>query len=341
MSLYDSQDNTPLLEVKDLRKWFKLRKGFLSKLRYVKAVDGISFSLEMGKTLGIVGESGCGKSTLARLLMHLIEIDGGQININGRDIAGIRGKTLKNFRKNMQMIFQDSYASLNPRMRVGNIIAEPLLIHGESSAKKRKERVEEMLEIVGLSKRSFYKFPHEFSGGQRQRIDIARALIFHPQVVICDEAVSALDVSVQSQILNLLKELQERLDLTYIFISHDLSVVRHISDEILVMYLGKTVEKAEKNIFFKEPLHPYSQTLLSATPQPDPDKKSQQIILSGEVPSPINPPSGCHFHPRCPVADESCRITEPTLKEVFSGRFASCLKLYEGKKVPLMTGADT
>ncbi len=323
---------TPILEVGQLTKWFSVGKGLFSKPKCVKAVEGISFILEKSKTLGVVGESGCGKSTLARLLMQLIPSDSGKISFRGNDIIGLKGKALKNVRKNMQMIFQDSYASLNPRMRIGNIIAEPLIIHGESSSRKRKERVEEVLEIVGLSKDSFYKFPHEFSGGQRQRIDIARALVFNPDIVICDEAVSALDVSVQSQILNLLKDLQRQLDLSYIFISHDLSVVRHISDTIMVMYLGKTVEMADKYDLFDEPLHPYTQALLSAAPRPDPESVSLQIILSGEVPSPMNPPSGCYFHPRCPIAQDICKSRIPELKKVDRRRFVACHLVGNGQR---------
>jgi len=327
-----NQHPSPILEVRQLTKWFKVGKGFFSKPQYVKAVEGVSFSLEKSKTVGVVGESGCGKSTLARLIMQLIPSDSGEILFKGESILGLKGKALRQVRKNMQMIFQDSYASLNPRMRVGNIIAEPLIIHGEASFQKRKERVDEVLEIVGLSKNSFYKFPHEFSGGQRQRIDIARALIFNPDVVICDEAVSALDVSVQSQILNLLKDLQRQLDLSYIFISHDLSVVRHISDTIMVMYLGKTVEMADKQDLFEEPLHPYTQALLSAAPRPNPESISLQIILSGEVPSPMNPPSGCYFRTRCPIAEDLCKTRVPELNEVAPGRFVACHLVSNGNR---------
>ncbi len=329
-----------LLEAQDVRKWFKIGKGLFSKPKYVKAVDGVSFRLEKGKTLGIVGESGCGKSTLARLLMQLIEADSGAILSKGKDVTHVKGKALKNVRKNMQMIFQDSYASLNPRMRVGKIIGEPLIIHGEGTAKVRRRRVEEVLELVGLSRNSYDKFPHQFSGGQRQRLDIARALICNPEIVICDEAVSALDVSVQSQILNLLKDLQKQLNLSYLFISHDLSVVRHISDTVLVMYLGKTVEVAGKHEFFELPLHPYSQALISAAPRPDPDAISKQIVLSGEVPNPMNPPSGCYFHPRCPLAEEKCRIEDQELLEVETGRFAACYKLKDGSR-PRLSALDS
>lgn len=316
-----------VLQVEALKKWFPVQKGLFSKPDYVKAVDGVTFTLKKGKTLGIVGESGCGKSTLGRLIMRLIEPDSGRMTVDGRDITHVPAKSLKTVRKNMQMIFQDSYASLNPRMRVGKIIGEPLIIHGEGDARKRRERVEEVLEMVGLSRESYHKFPHQFSGGQRQRLDIARALICRPEIVICDEAVSALDVSVQSQILNLLKDLQQKLDLSYLFISHDLSVVRHISDAVLVMYLGRTVEIAEKHPFFDTPLHPYSQALLSAAPRPDPDAISSQIILSGEVPSPMNPPQGCHFHTRCPLAEDQCRADPQVLMEVTPGRFAACWKV--------------
>jgi len=332
--------NGPLLEVKNLTKWFNVGKGLFSKPKYVKAVDGVSFSLEKGKTIGIVGESGCGKSTLARLIMQLIPLDSGQMIFRENEITGVTGKELKDIRKNMQMIFQDSYASLNPRMRVGNIIAEPLIIHGEGLAHDRRKRVEQVLDIVGLSKTSFYKFPHEFSGGQRQRIDIARALVFNPDIVICDEAVSALDVSVQSQILNLLKDLQAQLDLSYVFISHDLSVIRHISDTIMVMYLGKTVETADKHDLFSEPLHPYTQALLSAAPRPDPEAVSCQIILSGEVPSPMNPPSGCHFHPRCPLAEDACKTQTQQLKEVTPGRFVACHRVSNGDRPRLIPEKD-
>ncbi len=322
MNQYD--DGSPILSAHDLTKWFDVGKGLFSKPKYVKAVEKVGFSLDRSRTLGVVGESGCGKSTLARLLMQLIPLDSGKIYFKGEDITGAKGKSLKKVRENMQMIFQDSYASLNPRMRIGKIIEEPLVIHGEVSSAKRKKRVTQVLEIVGLSEKSYYKFPHEFSGGQRQRIDIARALVFNPDIVICDEAVSALDVSVQSQILNLLKELQARLDLSFIFISHDLSVVRHISDAIMVMYLGKTLETAGKYELFDKPLHPYTQALLSAAPRPDPEAVSRQIILSGEVPSPMNPPSGCYFHPRCPVVQDRCRAEIPVLRQVEPGRQVAC-----------------
>ncbi|WP_136797283.1 ABC transporter ATP-binding protein [Desulfosediminicola ganghwensis] len=329
-----------LLEVRDLRKWFKIGKGLFTQPKYVKAVDGVSFSLEKGETLGIVGESGCGKSTLARLIMRLIEADSGKVLSKGKDVTHVKGKELKNVRKNMQMIFQDSYASLNPRMRIGKIIGEPLIIHGEGTARERRSRVEEVLELVGLSRKSYDKFPHQFSGGQRQRLDIARALVCNPEIIICDEAVSALDVSVQSQILNLLKDLQKKLNLSYLFISHDLSVVRHISDTVLVMYLGQTVEVAGKYDFFEQPLHPYSQALISAAPRPDPDAVSQQIVLSGEVPNPMNPPYGCFFHPRCPLADEKCRTEAQKLIEVSPDRFAACWKLNDGSR-PRLSPPDS
>ena len=325
-----------LLEVENLRKWFPIRKGLFSEPDYVKAVDGVSLSLERGRTLGIVGESGCGKSTLGRLIMRLIEPDSGKMVVKERDITHISGTDLKNVRKNMQMIFQDSYASLNPRMRVGKIIGEPLIIHREGFPRDRRKRVEDVLELVGLSRKSYDKFPHQFSGGQRQRLDIARALICRPEIVICDEAVSALDVSVQSQILNLLKELQKKLNLSYLFISHDLSVIRHISDTVLVMYLGRAVEIADKHTFFANPLHPYSQALLSAAPRPDPDAALNQIILSGEVPNPMNPPSGCHFHTRCPLADGKCRTADQTLTEVETGRLVACHKV-QGDIRPRLT----
>ncbi len=300
----------------------------------------MSFSLNNGETLGIVGESGCGKSTLGRLIMQLVEADSGKIMVSGQDVTHVQGRELKHLRKNMQMIFQDSYASLNPRMRAGKIIEEPLIIHREGSTRDRRKRVEQVLELVGLSRKSYNKFPHQFSGGQRQRLDIARALICNPKIIICDEAVSALDVSVQSQILNLLKELQERLNLSYLFISHDLSVVRHISDTVLVMYLGRVVEVAQKEELFTNPQHPYTQALLSAAPRPDPDAISQQIILSGEVPNPMNPPPGCHFHPRCPIADEQCLHEEQVLFATEPGRYAACIKLKDHNRPILRPAYD-
>ena len=319
---------TPLVEVNNLKKYFPLSKGLFGKSKsFVKAVDDVSFVIKKGETLGLVGESGCGKSTTGRMLMRLLDSTEGQIIFEGKNITNLNDDQIREYRKGFQMVFQDPYASLNPRMKVGEIVAEPLVVHGFDK-EKRKERVEELLQVVGLSAYHADRYPHEFSGGQRQRIGIARALAVHPKLIIADEPVSALDVSIQSQILNLLKELQEEFDLTYLFIAHDLSVVEHISDRVGVMYLGKIVELSDKDSLYEDPLHPYTKALLSAVPVPNPRIKRDRIILKGDIPSPSNPPTGCTFHTRCPYAMEECKIVEPKFKEVRPGRFVSC-HLYE------------
>jgi oligopeptide/dipeptide ABC transporter ATP-binding protein len=317
-----------LLRVENLKKWFPVGGGiFTPPKHYVKAVDDVSFQVQMGETFGIVGESGCGKSTLGRTILHLLEPTDGKIFFQDRDVARVKHKDLQKLRRDLQIIFQDPYASLNPRMNVGKIVQEPLLVHGIGSPKEREEKVEYMLETVGLNKESIKKYPHEFSGGQRQRIGIARALVLNPKLIVCDEPVSALDVSIQSQILNLLNDLQGKFKLTYIFISHDLSVVNYISDRIAVMYLGKIVELAQKNDLFDTPLHPYTKALLSAIPHAEIDKERKRIVLQGDVPSPIDPPSGCHFRTRCEYADDKCAMNAPELQEIASGHFVACNKI--------------
>jgi peptide/nickel transport system ATP-binding protein len=314
-----------LLEVKNLKTYYPIKGGLLRKnIGAVKAVDDISFEIRKGETLGLVGESGCGKSTAGRTILRLLEPTEGQIIFNGKDITNTRGTTLRKIRKDFQMVFQDPYASLNPMMMVGNLVSEPIRNYSKRTDADLKSEVLELLTKVGLPEDAYYKYPHEFSGGQRQRIGIARALALKPKLIIADEPVSALDVSVQSQVLNLLKELQEEFDLTFLFIAHDLSVVKHMSDRIGVMYLGGIVEIAEKKSIYAEPLHPYTQALISAIPEPDPRKKKERIILEGDVPSPINPPSGCTFHPRCRHATEECQQVKPSLKEVKPGHRVAC-----------------
>lgn len=314
-----------LLEVIDLKTYYPIKGGLLRHtVGYVKAVDTISFSIKNGETLGLVGESGCGKSTTGRTILRLLDATDGKIIFNGKNITKLRGKSLREIRKDIQMVFQDPYASLNPMQMVGSIIAEPIMNYHNRSLKSLKNEVIELLRKVGLPEDAYYKYAHEFSGGQRQRIGIARALALRPKLIIADEPVSALDVSVQSQVLNLLKELQNEFDLTFLFIAHDLSVVKHMSDRIGVMYLGNIVEIADKEHIYDEPLHPYTQALISAIPVPDPRKKSNRIVLEGDIPSPANPPKGCPFHPRCPKAMTTCSLSKPTLKEVKPGHSVAC-----------------
>ncbi len=317
-----------ILSVRDLEMHFPINQGiiFQKKVGAVRAVDGISFDVKKGETLGLVGESGCGKSTTGRTILHLSKATGGKIFFQGQDITDLSGAALKATRRNMTMIFQDPYASLNPRMTVNNIIAEPLTIHQLGNPKERQERVGELLELVGLARYYGNRYPHEFSGGQRQRVGIARALAASPSFIVADEPVSALDVSIQAQVVNLMEELQQRLGLTYLFISHDLSVVRHISDRVAVMYLGKIVELADRDEIYVRSAHPYTRALLSAVPMPDPkiEKRRQRIILTGDVPSPVNPPSGCRFHTRCPLVQNICKEQEPAFRNVGGGHLAAC-----------------
>ncbi|WMJ89420.1 ABC transporter ATP-binding protein [Anaerocolumna sp. MB42-C2] len=316
--------STPLVSVKNVTKTFQVSKGFFAKKKYVHAVNDISFTIMPGETFSLVGESGCGKSTTGRLLDHLLTPDEGEIWFNGKEIANISENEMRPLRREVQMIFQDPYGSLNPRMRIGDLIAEPLLIHTDLSAGERLKKVQELLEIVGLNTMYYERYPHEFSGGQRQRIGIARALTVRPKLVIADEPVSALDVSIQAQILNLLKELQRDFKLTYLFISHDLSVVEMISDRIGVMYLGTIVETAKKEELYENPRHPYTRALLSAVPLPDPTREKKRILLSGDLPSPVNPPSGCLFHTRCPHCTELCKMQKPEVKMVGVNHAVKC-----------------
>lgn len=326
---------TPLLEVKDLQMHFPVRKGVFSRVcGAVRAVDGVSFSIEAGKTLSLVGESGSGKTTTGRALLRLIEPTGGEVFFAGQDVTHAGKDELRALRKQMQIIFQDPFGSLNPRMTVYGMLSEILKVHRLSSRKERRERVEALLSLVGLPKEAADRYPHEFSGGQRQRIGIARALAVEPKLIVADEPVSALDVSIQAQILNLLEELQDRLGLAYLFIGHDLSVVRHISDEVAVMYLGKIVEIGPKTAVFENPVHPYTRALLSAAPMAGGGPKKQRIVLKGDIPSPIAPPPGCAFHPRCPDAQPQCRQTCPQLESVGEGHRAACLVHAPGDRLP-------
>ncbi len=326
-------DHDVLVRVEGLKMYFPITKGLVIQRHVgdIKAVDGVNFSIRQGETLGLVGESGCGKSTTGRAILQLYRPTEGHVYFHEDgeevDLTEIKGERLRHMRRKMQMIFQDPYASLNPRMTVGNIVGEPLEVHNISRGRERRERVQELLQVVGLNPYFINRYPHEFSGGQRQRIGIARALILSPDLVVADEPVSALDVSVQAQVLNLLKELQSELDLTLLFVAHNLGVVEHISDRVAVMYLGRIVELADRSSLYANPVHPYTEALLSAIPVPDPDRPRNRQLLQGEIPSPLNPPVGCHFHPRCPIAKPGlCDIEEPPLADsAFPGHRAACL----------------
>jgi oligopeptide transport system ATP-binding protein len=319
--------NNALVQVQNLVKHFPIYQGiFRRQVGAVRAVDGISFDVRQGETLGLVGESGCGKTTAGRTLMQLYRPTSGQVLFDGVDLVGLKAGDMRKMRRKMQIIFQDPYASLNPRMSVQDIIGEPLVVHGVASGKDVQQRVHQLLELVGLSPTFSNRFPHEFSGGQRQRIGVARALALQPSFIVCDEPISALDVSVQAQVVNLLEELQEQFHLTYLFIAHDLSMVRHISDRVAVMYLGVIVEIASRDEIYLSPLHPYTQALLSAVPIPDPFAESQRrrVILQGDVPTPTNPPSGCRFRTRCPIAQAACAESRPEFRELKPGHFVAC-----------------
>jgi oligopeptide/dipeptide ABC transporter ATP-binding protein len=314
-----------LVEVSGLKKYFPVRKGMFSRdRRVVKAVDGVSFTIREGETLALVGESGCGKSTTGRMILRLIEPTAGKVTFDGRDLLALPARQVRELRKDMQIVFQDPFGSLNPRLKVKDIIGEPLRAQRIGSRKERLNEVKRLLEVVGLSPGHADRYPHEFSGGQRQRISIARALALSPKLVVCDEAVSALDVSVQAQILNLLEDLQRDFGLTYLFISHNLSVVHHLSDRVGVMYLGKLVELGPVDRIFAQPAHPYTQALLSAIPEPKVGGQRERIVLQGDVPSPVNPPSGCRFHTRCPYARPDCRAQDPEFRELADGRHVAC-----------------
>ena len=321
---------TALLEVEGLARHFVVdRSVFGRPTATVKAVDGVSFTVEAGQTLALVGESGCGKTTVSRLVLRLIEPDAGRVRFEGRDVLAFAATELRAFRRKAQIVFQDPYASLNPRMTVGQMLTEPLILHDLVPAARRRERVEELMHLVGLEPRFAARYPHEFSGGQRQRIAIARALAVEPKLIVCDEPVSALDVSIRSQILNLLRDLQRRLGLAYIFVSHDLAVVKHIADRVAVMNFGRIVETAPADVLFASPRHPYSRALLSAIPVPKPRAKSARIILHGEMPSALNPPAGCHFHTRCPYVIDRCRVDRPELLPVDTGGAVACHRVAE------------
>ncbi|MCD6289951.1 MAG: dipeptide ABC transporter ATP-binding protein, partial [Anaerolineae bacterium] len=324
-----NRDET-LLDVRNLKKYFPIRRGFLRKtVGYVKAVDGISFYIKKGETFGLVGESGCGKSTTGRCLLRLIEPTSGEIVFNDEEAGELHVEQLnkdqmRRLRRNMQIVFQDPYSSLNPRLTLKQIVGEPLIVNNVARGRELEDRVAELLRAVGMRPEYMDRYPHAFSGGQRQRISLARALALNPKFIVADEPVSALDVSVQAQVLNLMEDLQEQFDLTYLFIAHDLSVVKHISDRVAVMYVGKLVESAETNELFTNPKHPYTEALMSAVPKPNPRARSERIVLAGEVASPANPPSGCYFHPRCRYAQDICRIEEPQLREITPEHFVAC-----------------
>jgi oligopeptide transport system ATP-binding protein len=319
---------TSLVSVRHLKKYFPIHKGTLLQRHVgdIKAVDDVSFDIYKGETLGLVGETGCGKTTVGRTMLRLYEPTSGSILINDIDLAGASESQMRKMRKHMQMIFQDPYASLNPRMTVGSIVSAPLDVHGVPNSKDKKERIDELLRLVGLNPDFVNRYPHEFSGGQRQRIGIARALAVNPSLIICDEPISSLDVSIQAQVVNLLEELQDRLGLTYLFIAHDLSMVRHISDRMAVMYLGKIMELTDRDEIYIRPLHPYTQALMSAVPVPDPDvaQNRRRIILQGDIPSPANPPLGCNFNTRCPLAKDICFKDEPEYREIHKGHWVAC-----------------
>jgi peptide/nickel transport system ATP-binding protein/oligopeptide transport system ATP-binding protein len=320
--------NNDLLVVQDLVKYFPVKSGLLQRVvAWVQAVDKVNFTVKKGETLGLVGESGCGKTTVGRTILRLIPATDGKVYFEGKDVFGLDKRELKALRRDMQIVFQDPYSSLDPRMPVGQSIAEGLAVHGIGTSKDRNEVVFEMLNRVGLRRDHARRYPHEFSGGQRQRIGIARALTLQPKLIICDEPVSALDVSVQATVLNILMDLQEDMGLTYVFIAHDLSVVEHISDRVAVMYVGKMVEVAERDELYANPLHPYTQALMSAIPVPNPALRRERIILKGDVPSPLDPPAGCRFHPRCPVVMDVCSEQEPVYQDVGGGHFVACFRV--------------
>jgi oligopeptide/dipeptide ABC transporter ATP-binding protein len=327
MNTMNKQEKPDLLVVDNLVKYFPVRTGLLQRVTaWVQAVDKVSFAVRKGETLGMVGESGCGKTTVGRTILRLVEPTSGGVSFEGQDILKMNSRQLKPLRRDMQIIFQDPYASLNPRMPIGESVMEGLHIHNIGNPKERWEIAVNMLKKVGLEEYHARRYPHEFSGGQRQRIGIARALALNPKFIVCDEPVSALDVSIQSQVLNILKDLQQEFGLTYLFIAHNLSVVEHISDRVAVMYLGKMVELTDRDSLYREPMHPYTQALLSAIPTPHPDIKRERTLLKGDVPSPLNPPKGCRFHTRCPIAIDKCSQEEPQFKEIKPGHWVACWK---------------
>jgi peptide/nickel transport system ATP-binding protein len=347
MSETTFRQNDVLLEVKDLKKYFPIRKGFFKSLAgYVKAVDGVNFYIRAGETMGLVGESGCGKTTTGRVVLRAYEPTGGEVWFRDKDLGRVNipeldKQEMKSIRQNMQMIFQDPYSSLNPRMTLLQIVGEPLLVNGVARGSELRDRVAELLRVVGLRPEYMIRYPHAFSGGQRQRIGVARALALNPQLIVCDEPVSALDVSVQAQVLNLLQDLQAEFDLTYLFVAHDLSVVEHISDRVSVMYVGKLVEMAETEVLFSNPLHPYTEALMSAVPKPDPRYRAERIILEGDVADPANTPGGCYFHPRCRYAVDVCKQVTPELREIGKEHFVACHRAEELSLVGVTEAAVT